>query len=136
MAAPSRFQFGWNAGPRHARIFGLAKSFTKNLDESTKIQQDEEIIGAASLVWRFARSYLPTEIIADIEKALDQHGMPHIATRHVAPSGKLNSKVLFLFSDNLCVEVGFTLIIDGKKHFFAHEPRAPPECYASREYSA
>lgn len=44
-------QFGWNAGPRHARVFGLAKSFTKDLDDETKISHDTDIIAAMNLVW-------------------------------------------------------------------------------------
>ena len=32
--------FGWNAGPHHARVHGLAKGYTKSLDHATMADHD------------------------------------------------------------------------------------------------
>lgn len=80
-------QTGLNLGPRHARILGHAKSFTKNLDEADLVDQDDEVIAAASLTWHFARVYLPSDIISAIDQSLNAARMPRISTRHVRPAG-------------------------------------------------
>ena len=40
----------WNAGHCHARGFGLAKSFTKNLDKDTLIDHDEDAVAAVYIL--------------------------------------------------------------------------------------
>lgn len=81
-------QTGYNAGPRHARIFGYAKSFTASkLSNAAREEQDSQIVGAASLTWQFSRVSLPTEIMDEIDSTLAKHNMPRIATEHVSPSG-------------------------------------------------
>ncbi|KAK6981201.1 hypothetical protein R3P38DRAFT_2808303 [Favolaschia claudopus] len=39
------------AGPRDLRVFQLAKSYTKNLDEETKADHDTEVIAAVTITW-------------------------------------------------------------------------------------
>ncbi|KAK6992300.1 hypothetical protein R3P38DRAFT_2802787 [Favolaschia claudopus] len=65
-------QLGYNAGPRDLRVFQLAKSYTKNLDEQTKADHDTE---------RGCRS-----ITNKIEDTLEENGLPRIATRNI-PAG-------------------------------------------------
>lgn len=77
-------QIGWNAGPRHAHVFGLTKSFTKNLDDATKTDHDHDAIAAANIAWAVAKAWLPTDITNTIENCLLESGLPRIATRHVA----------------------------------------------------
>jgi hypothetical protein len=78
-------QAGYNAGPRHARIFGLAKSYTKVLDSATMVQHDEDVISAMSLTWSVCRSFLPTDLISKIDRYLENARMPTMATRNVEP---------------------------------------------------
>ncbi|KAJ7190609.1 hypothetical protein GGX14DRAFT_603942 [Mycena pura] len=111
-------QIGWNAGPRHARVFGLAKSFTKNLDEETKTAHDHDAIAAANIVWGAAKTWLPTDVTNGIDAALSKTGMPRIATRNVSEG------------------TGFCLQLEGQKYLFPHYERAPPEAYLTRDYSS
>jgi hypothetical protein len=79
-------QVGWNAGPRHARVFGLAKSYTKILDPASMANHDEDAIAAMTLTWGVCKSLLPTEVMDEIERSLEREGLPRIATRNVADS--------------------------------------------------
>jgi hypothetical protein len=78
-------QAGYNAGPCHARIFGLAKSYNKALDSATMVQHDEDVISAMSLAWSVCRSFLPTNLISKIDGYLNDAGLPTMATRNVKP---------------------------------------------------
>ncbi|KAJ7436557.1 hypothetical protein FB451DRAFT_1061694, partial [Mycena latifolia] len=115
----SMVQFGWNAGPRHARVFGLAKSFTKDLDDSTKIDHDNDIIAATTVVWGVAKAWLPTDITEAIDSQLAESGMPRIASRNDYPPG-----------------TGFQIKLNGTQYAFPSFERAPPEAYLTRDYSA
>ena len=79
-------QVGWNAGPRHARFFGLAKSYIRLLDHLTAVEHDEDVIAALTLLWSIAKSLLPIELIDSITNAVGDIGLPKIATRNV-PEG-------------------------------------------------
>ncbi|KAJ7675264.1 hypothetical protein B0H17DRAFT_946085 [Mycena rosella] len=111
-------QFGWNAGPRHARVFGLAKSFTKDFDDKTKTNRDTNIIAATTVVWGVAKAQLPTEITDAIDRELLNTGMPRIASRNVAEG------------------TGFHIKLNGTDYTFPIFERAPPEAYLTREHSA
>ena len=73
-------QIGWNAGPHHARVFGLAKSFTKNLD---LIDCDEDAVAALFIFWALVQAYMPSEVVSHVEECLEKEGLPHLATRNV-----------------------------------------------------
>ncbi|KAJ7511958.1 hypothetical protein B0H11DRAFT_1700203, partial [Mycena galericulata] len=119
-------QIGWNAGPRHARVFGLAKSYTKNLDDKTKIDHDHDAIAAANIVWGVSKTWFPTDTINNIEKKLSESGMPRIATRNVSE----------VHSSPSCLGTGFSLELGGREYSFPDYERAPPEAYLTRDYSA
>jgi hypothetical protein len=76
-------QLGWNAGPRHARVFGLAKSYTKKLSEDMKADHDNDAIALLTLCWSLAKAYLPEEVTRNIEDCMKDSGLPTIATRNV-----------------------------------------------------
>ncbi|KAJ6467425.1 hypothetical protein C8R45DRAFT_838483, partial [Mycena sanguinolenta] len=111
-------QIGWNAGPYHARVFGLAKSFNKNLDDESKTEHDHDAIAAVNIVWGAAKTWLPTDVTSNIDDTLAKSGMPRIATRNVSEG------------------TGFCLELEGQKYSFPHYERAPPEAYLTRDYSA
>ena len=83
-------QLGWNAGPRHANVWGLAKSYTKPLGEDVKAQHDEDAIALLTLCWSIAKATLPVQIIRGIDAALENNGLPRIATRSIAPGLSFN----------------------------------------------
>ncbi|KAK6974417.1 hypothetical protein R3P38DRAFT_3482432 [Favolaschia claudopus] len=101
-------QIGWNAGPRHARVFQAAKSYTKNLDLETRIEHDLDSVAALSLTWALVKALAPSDIPDTIEKTLADSGLPKIATRDV-PEG-----------------IGSRLVLKGKTYLFPFD-RAPPE---------
>jgi hypothetical protein len=76
-------QIGWNAGPHHAKVFGLAKSFTKKLDKDTLIDRDEDAVAALSIFWALVRALMPSEVVEHVEECLEKEGLPHLATRNV-----------------------------------------------------
>ncbi|KAJ7231677.1 hypothetical protein B0H12DRAFT_1262855 [Mycena haematopus] len=111
-------QVGWNAGPWHARIFGLAKSFTKNLAPEAATSRDEDAIAAMTLLWSIAKSVIPIETIQLITDAVGETGLPTIATRNV-PGG-----------------TGYTVSLGGKQYEFPLHDRAPCEGLFTQNYSS
>ena len=89
-------QLGWNAGPWHAHVWGLAKSYCKKVDEEVMIDHDQEAI-ALVLCWSLAKANLPSKVMAHIEQCLEESGLPTIATRNV-PEGMtlLQTQLCFL----------------------------------------
>ncbi|KAG1720219.1 hypothetical protein EDB19DRAFT_2044708 [Suillus lakei] len=58
-------QFGWNAGPRHARVFGLVNNLTnKRLSMTARQQKDSRALGILALSWNLLVASLPAEAIA------------------------------------------------------------------------
>lgn len=80
-------QIGLNEGPRHARILGWAKSFVKKLDKDEMVRQDNDLIGAMSLLWALVRAFMPADVVKPVQEVLDT-GYPPLQTRNV-PGGKL-----------------------------------------------
>lgn len=78
-------QVGINLGPRHARVLGWAKSYTKSLDKDARIDHDQDAVGAASISWSLFQAAMPQEIISPVYKELSMAGLPRIATRDVDP---------------------------------------------------
>lgn len=92
-------QLGWNAGPRHARVWGLAKSFTASLPEDELQRRDRDCVALLSMVWALIRTHMPRESVDAFENALDEAGMPRLNTRSLQEelAGKLgNSFVVAL----------------------------------------
>lgn len=79
-------QFGLNTGARHANVLGQAKSITKDLDRDTRIDHDMDVIGAVSITWSLICSVMSTEILSEVDDALEADGMPRLASRDVAES--------------------------------------------------
>ncbi|KAJ7867301.1 hypothetical protein B0H13DRAFT_1724908 [Mycena leptocephala] len=111
-------QVGFNAGPRHAQVFGLAKSYAKRVDDITKAEHDNNIIAATTVVWGVAKAWLPANITAQIDSKLLETGMPRMATRNIS-EGR-----------------GFRINLGGCEYSFPSVERAPPEAYLTLDYSA
>ena len=77
-------------GPRHARVLGWAKSFTKALDQPTMIAHDEDAVGAVSIVWSLIQSIMPRDILDCVDDRLVDLELPRLATRNIQ-EGKLRS---------------------------------------------
>ena len=78
-------QVGINLGPRHARVLGWAKSYTRSLDQTTHFDHDQDAIGAASISWSLFQAAMPQEMISPVYEALSDAGLPRIATRDIDP---------------------------------------------------
>lgn len=76
-------QLGWNAGPRHARVWGLAKSFTRALPNDVKLRRDRDAVAMLSMVWGIIRTHMPRDSVDKMETVLENVGMPSMATRTV-----------------------------------------------------
>lgn len=79
-------QIGLNMGPRHARILGWAKSFTRKLTHGEMVREDTNLIGAMSLLWALVKSFLPVDITELVQTLLDKD-YPALATHNI-PMGK------------------------------------------------
>ncbi|KAJ7898084.1 hypothetical protein B0H13DRAFT_2275785 [Mycena leptocephala] len=101
-------QVGFNAGPRHARVFGLAKSHAKRVDDITKVEHDNDIIAATAVVWGVAKAWLPANITEQIDSKLLE-----------SDSGR-----------------GFRINLGSCEYSFPSVERAPPEAYLTLDYSA
>jgi hypothetical protein len=127
-------QLGWNAGPRHARVWGLAKSFNRKIDKATMVERDEDAIALMTLCWSLAKASMPGEVMDVLEDSLKKSGMPRIATRNI-PEGKIYTCMcsIRLFINLGC---GYCLDLEGKTYSFPNFERAPPEGYLSQDYVA
>lgn len=126
-------QIGLNMGPRHARILGWAKSFTRNLSDKEMIQQDTDLLGGMSLLWALIKAYLPTDVTKPVQHKLD--GIyPTMATRNV-PEGMITFFSLFrLPGTKIWIGCGFSISIDGTDYTFTQASRAPPKGVATVSY--
>ncbi|KAF8145241.1 hypothetical protein K438DRAFT_1630451 [Mycena galopus ATCC 62051] len=111
-------QVGWNAGPRHARIFGLAKSYTTNIDQEVAIEHDQDVITALTLTWIIAKAFLPMEMISSITDAVGEIGLPRLATRNIAEG------------------TGYRLNLGGKHYEFPLYECAPCEGLLTQNYAS
>ncbi|KAJ7616489.1 hypothetical protein FB45DRAFT_756952 [Roridomyces roridus] len=119
-------QAGYNAGPRHAHVFGPAKSFKKNLDQTTMIEHDEDVISAMALTWAMFRSFMPSDLVEIVDGHLADAGLPKFGTRNV-------ESVLVI---NYIAGDGHRLTAKGKEYNFAGSDRGPCEIILSQDYSA
>lgn len=78
-------QIGYNAGPRHCRVFGTAKSYNKKISLATMIEHDLDAMALLNLMWGFARVHMPQECISAVDEAHAASGLPRLATRNVEP---------------------------------------------------
>jgi hypothetical protein len=76
-------QVGLNMGPRHARVLGWAKSYTKKLDSQAMVEHDLDAVGTLSIMWSMVQSTMPNEILGAVNSCLAEVGLPHLATRNV-----------------------------------------------------
>ncbi|KAJ7315546.1 hypothetical protein DFH08DRAFT_715406, partial [Mycena albidolilacea] len=126
-------QAGYDAGPHHARIFGLAESYNKALDSATMVQHDEDVISAMSPTWSVCWGFLPTNPISKIDGYLANARMPTMATRNVEP-GEIYT--YFCSSPDTCSRgLGYRLTFQGKELGFPNFERGPSEFIMSQDYS-
>ncbi|KAF8143066.1 hypothetical protein K438DRAFT_1634311, partial [Mycena galopus ATCC 62051] len=111
-------QIGWNTGARNARVFGLAKSYTKNLDHQTAMEHDRDAIAAMTLTWSITKSLLPVEMIAEITAAVGETGLPKMATRNGAEG------------------TGYRITVNGKDYDFLFYDRSPCEGILTQNYAS
>lgn len=78
-------QFGWNAGPHHVTIFGLAKSYVKEIGKNAMIVHDKDLVAVFSIMWGLVESLIPEEVVSEVNMQLDMEGMPRMATCNVKP---------------------------------------------------
>lgn len=76
-------QVGINMGPRHARVLGWAKSYTKKLDSHAMVEHDLDAVGSLSIMWSLVQSMMPHEILDQVDSRLAEAGLPCLATRNV-----------------------------------------------------
>ncbi|KAJ7937640.1 hypothetical protein B0H13DRAFT_2412721 [Mycena leptocephala] len=111
-------QVGWNIGPRHAREYGLAKSYAKKLDWDTTVAHDGDAAAAMTLTWGICRSFLPIDLTRSIEEDLQASGLPRMATRSTGEG------------------TGYRIRLDGREYNFPLVERAPPDGLVTRDYSS
>lgn len=83
-------QVGINAGARHELSYGPAKSYVRLLDGDTMQAHDHDVIAAMTLTWSMCKTFMPVELMAAIESAVGDAGLPRIWTRNV-PEGMSQS---------------------------------------------
>lgn len=128
-------QLGYNAGPRHARVWGLAKSYVRDLPMDTKMQHDRDCIALMSMSWGMIRTHMHSEDVDAFEKVLDDVNMPRMATRSVE-EGWHSSLCSVYIKELTLVGDGYEFVLDGQRFSFPLAPRAPPEGYLVQAYSA
>ena len=82
------FQLGLNMGPQNAHVLGLAKSFTKKIDHTTKVEHDQDAVAVISLAWGLMEKLMPQEVINETKQHLRDLGLPVVFTGPVRWTGK------------------------------------------------
>jgi hypothetical protein len=126
-------QLGWNAGPMHARVYGLAKSYSKHVDPDTMIDRDSDAIASLTIMWGLIKSLIPEEVVSEVNQCLDNEGMPRMATRNIEP-GMYYSCACSRSNCYYYLGSGYQFTIGGKTYSFPLVERAPPEGYMSQDY--
>jgi hypothetical protein len=90
-------QIGWNTGALHAKVFGLAKSFTKKLDKDMLIDHDEDAVAPLSIFRALVWSLMPLEVVEHVEECPEKEGLPHLATCNVDEGCVLVHQSISLF---------------------------------------
>jgi hypothetical protein len=104
-------QVGINLGPRHARVLGWAKSYTKSLDQEARFHHDQDAIGAASISWSLFQAVMPQEIISPVHDALSRAGLPRIAARDVDPGFFFRITLNIIFYDTTFNRNGLHIVL-------------------------
>ena len=55
----SLVQLGWNAGPKDARVYGLAKSYARSVDSDTMVDRDSDAIAVLTIMWGLVKGLIP-----------------------------------------------------------------------------
>jgi len=76
-------QIGLNAGPRHCRVSGFAKSFSRKLDKEIMIEHNLDVIAVVSIFWSLVQALMPSEVVSYVEECLKHEGLPCLATHNV-----------------------------------------------------
>lgn len=76
-------QSGYNAGPRNARVFGLAVSYSRKLSDADKRLHDTDVVGLSGIMWSVISALMPSDLVRESEQALSKHALPRFATRYV-----------------------------------------------------
>lgn len=121
-------------GPRHARVLGWAKSFTKALDQDTMTSHDEDAVGAISIVWSLIQSVMPRDVLDCVDNKLAELKLPRLATRNIE-EGKV-SNLYFCIQTYILLGHGFHIRLGDQVYEFPTAERAPPEAYLSYGYQA
>ncbi|KAG1817583.1 uncharacterized protein BJ212DRAFT_1576659 [Suillus subaureus] len=110
-------QFGWNAGPCHACVFGLVNNLTnKRLLMTARQEKDSHALGIFALSWNLLVASLPAEVSASCIEAIDGAGLPSMTIKGDG-------------SDS-----GYTLDLPNGPLCFSTAKRAPSEGYISQNY--
>ena len=75
-------------GPQNAHVLGLAKSFTKKIDHTTKVEHDQDAVGVISLAWGLMEKLMPQEVINETKQHLRDLGLPVVFAGPVCWTGK------------------------------------------------
>ncbi|KAI6030003.1 hypothetical protein EDC04DRAFT_2924906, partial [Pisolithus marmoratus] len=112
-------QYGWNAGPHHACVFGLVHNVTnKKLDSKELAAQDKSILGIMSLTWNLLTAALPKEVIDPVKEKLAEAGLPPMAS-----PGNIK-------------EHGYEISLPNGTLSWSTAEHAPAEAYMSQNYTA
>ncbi|KAI6125327.1 hypothetical protein EDD17DRAFT_1771376 [Pisolithus thermaeus] len=112
-------QYGWNAGPRHARVFGLVRNVAnKKLNGEELAAQDKSILGIMSLTWNLLIAALPKEVIDPVKEKLAEASLPPMA------------------SPGNVKEHGYELSLPDGTLSWSTAERAPAEAYMSQNYTS
>ncbi|KAH7903594.1 hypothetical protein BJ138DRAFT_1107542 [Hygrophoropsis aurantiaca] len=73
----SLVQYGWNAGARHLRVFGLVNNITnRNISSNAHKEKDQSLLGIFALSWNLLVASLPREVVNLTKGAIADAGLP------------------------------------------------------------
>ncbi|KIM50385.1 hypothetical protein SCLCIDRAFT_34337 [Scleroderma citrinum Foug A] len=135
-------QYGWNAGPRHAHVFGLVKNMTcKKLTADEQHKKDGDILGILALTWNLLTSTLPEKVIVPIKAAIKAAGLSPMAYKDDAikeedGAATVATDLPLKLSKDDIKEYGYYLDLPIGHLNFGTGEQAPSEAYMSQNYTA
>ncbi|KAI5982197.1 hypothetical protein EDD15DRAFT_2181481, partial [Pisolithus albus] len=128
-------QYGWNASPHHAHVFGLVCNVAnKKLNGEELAAQDKSISGIMSPTWNLLTAAIPKEVIDPVKEKLAEANLPPMASPGSVKSECQHTGSLQTLT--YIAEHGYELSMPGGILSWSTAECAPAEAYISQDYTS
>jgi hypothetical protein len=81
-------QFGYNAGARHAHVFGFVHNIKCQMPSNECVVKDHQILGILGISWAIFKAVLPHPVYDTCASIYVASGMPSMSTSAMDDTGE------------------------------------------------